>query len=94
MPLAHQRYPPGVTRSFLDGLLPEGESRSASANVGVYRDDTFGLIRALGRDCAGALVIQPSDDPAPAGRGCFGPSPSTPPDWITSSPTLGVPPLA
>ena len=26
--------------------------------------DTYGLIRALGRDCAGAVVIQPADDPA------------------------------
>lgn len=66
MPLARQRYPHGVTRSLLDGLLPEGESRAAIANdVGVYRDDTFGLIRALGRDCAGAMVVQPADEPAP-----------------------------
>jgi len=66
MTLARQRYSHGVTRSFLDGLLPEGESRAAIANdVGLYRDDTFGLIRALGRDCAGAIVIQPSDEPAP-----------------------------
>ena len=66
MPLARQRYPQGVTRAFLDGLLPEGDSRTAIANdVGVLRDDTFGLIRALGRDCAGAIVIQPADDPAP-----------------------------
>ncbi len=66
MPLVRQRYPQGVTRSFLDGLLPEGESRTAIANdVNVDRDDTFGLIRALGRDCAGAIVIQPAHEPAP-----------------------------
>ena len=29
------------------------------------QDDTYGLIRELGRDCAGAVVIQPADDPAP-----------------------------
>jgi serine/threonine-protein kinase HipA len=67
MPLARQRYPQGVTRAFLDGLLPEGEPRTVIAiDVGVDRDDTFGLIRELGRDCAGAVVIQPADDPAPA----------------------------
>jgi serine/threonine-protein kinase HipA len=27
--------------------------------------DTYSLISALGRDCAGALVIQPAGDPAP-----------------------------
>jgi serine/threonine-protein kinase HipA len=47
-------------------LLPEGESRNAIArDVRVSASDTYGLIRALGRDCAGALVIQPADDPAP-----------------------------
>ncbi len=66
LPLAQQRYAQGVTRAFLDGLLPEGESRTAIANVvRVDRDDTFGLIKALGRDCAGAIVIQPAEEPAP-----------------------------
>lgn len=66
LPLRPERYPQGVTRAFLDGLLPEGETRrSAALDVHVLSDDTFGLIRALGRDCAGALVIQPVDDPPP-----------------------------
>lgn len=66
MPLVRPRYPQGIARAFLDGLLPEGESRTAIANeVGAQRDDTFGLIRALGRDCAGAIVIQASSDAAP-----------------------------
>jgi serine/threonine-protein kinase HipA len=34
-------------------------------DVGVSRDDRYGLIRALGRDCAGALVIQPDEEPPP-----------------------------
>lgn len=66
LPLTGQRYPHGVVRAFLDGLLPEGEARQAIArDVGVERDDTYGLIRAIGRDCAGALVIQPTGEPAP-----------------------------
>lgn len=28
-------------------------------------DDTYGIIRELGRDCAGAIVIQPAPDPPP-----------------------------
>jgi hypothetical protein len=56
----------GVVRAFLDGLLPEGDARQAIArDFGVTTDDTYGLIRAVGRDCAGALVIQPDDEPAP-----------------------------
>jgi serine/threonine-protein kinase HipA len=66
LPVTERRYPPGVVQSFLDGLLPEGEPRKAIARgVGVPDGDTLGLIRALGRDCAGAVVIQPADDPPP-----------------------------
>ncbi|MGH2791410.1 MAG: HipA domain-containing protein [Actinomycetota bacterium] len=66
LPLTPQRYTHGVVRPFLDGLLPEGEARQAAANdFNVLREDTYALIRALGRDCAGALVIQPDDSLAP-----------------------------
>ena len=66
LPVRPERFPQGVTRSFLDGLLPEGDSRRAIADDFRLRaDDTYGLIRALGRDCAGAIVIQPYDDSAP-----------------------------
>jgi serine/threonine-protein kinase HipA len=66
LPLTAQRYPHGIVRAFLDGLLPEGDARQAIArDFGVSTDDTFGLIRTVGRDCAGALVIQPDGEPAP-----------------------------
>src|SRR5712691_3503076 len=66
LPLTADRYPNGLTRNFLDGLLPEGDPRRAIAeDFGLRADDTFGLAEALGRDCAGALVIQPDDEPAP-----------------------------
>ncbi|CAN5754644.1 type II toxin-antitoxin system HipA family toxin [soil metagenome] len=66
LPLTPQQFTHGVVRPFLDGLLPEGEARQAAANdFNILREDTHGLIRALGRDCAGALVIQPADAPAP-----------------------------
>ena len=64
--VSSRRYTQGIVRPFLDGLLPEGESRKSIAReVHVPERDTYGLIRALGRDCAGAVVIQPADDPAP-----------------------------
>jgi serine/threonine-protein kinase HipA len=67
LPLTGEPYPQGVTRAFLDGLLPEGEPRRIIArDFGVRESDTFGLIGALGRDCAGALVIQPAGEPPPS----------------------------
>ena len=61
-----ERYPNGAVRSFLDGLLPEGEPRRVIAeDLGLRSDDTFNLALALGRDCAGALVIQPDNEEAP-----------------------------
>lgn len=66
MPVGDRRYTQGIVRPFLDGLLPEGESRKSIAREKAVRaDDTYGLIRELGRDCAGAVVIQPADDPPP-----------------------------
>ena len=66
LPLTPQPYSQGVVVPFLDGLLPEGDARRAVADdFNVKASDTFGLIRALGRDCAGALVVQPSDEPGP-----------------------------
>jgi serine/threonine-protein kinase HipA len=66
LPLRTQRHAQGVVRPFLDGLLPEGQSRLAVANdFNLRADDTYGLIRAIGRDCAGAIVIQPDDEPGP-----------------------------
>ena len=66
LPLRPERYPQGVVRTFLDGLLPEGNSRRAAAeDFDLRAADTFGLIRALGRDCAGAIVVQPADAPPP-----------------------------
>ncbi len=67
LPLTAKPYPQGVVRAFLEGLLPEGDSRNAiAAALDLKARDTYGLIRALGRDCAGALVIQPADEPAPS----------------------------
>ncbi len=66
LPVGTRRYTHGIVRPFLDGLLPEGESRrSIAREVHLPEDDTFRLIGALGRDCAGAIVIQPAEDPPP-----------------------------
>ncbi len=66
LPLTDNHYPNGVTRAFLDGLLPEGEPRRAIAeDLDLPASDAFGLLTALGRDCAGALIVQPEGAPPP-----------------------------
>ncbi|MBV8160429.1 MAG: type II toxin-antitoxin system HipA family toxin [Acidimicrobiia bacterium] len=66
LPLTAERYTDGVVRPFLDGLLPEGAPRRAVADdLNLKASDTFGLIQGLGRDCAGAVVIQSAGDPPP-----------------------------
>lgn len=66
LPISAEAFGNAVSRDFLDGLLPEGEPRRIAAeDLRIRAQDTFELIGALGRDCAGALVIQPDDLPAP-----------------------------
>lgn len=66
LPVDTREFPQGTVKPFLDGLLPEGQSRrSIAREFGVAESDTYGLVAALGRDCAGAIVIHPSDGPAP-----------------------------
>ncbi|HEY5475467.1 MAG TPA: HipA domain-containing protein [Tepidiformaceae bacterium] len=66
LPLLETGYPNGATRAFLDGLLPEAESRATiAASFDLVAKDTFGLIRVLGRDCAGALMVVPDDGTTP-----------------------------
>lgn len=66
LPVVEKPFPNARTRAFLDGLLPEGETRATiAAEFNLLASDTFGLLRELGRDCAGALVVQPEELPAP-----------------------------
>lgn len=55
-----ERWTPSFTRAWFDGLLPE-ESRRTAAEVqhGVERGDTFGLLAAIGWECAGAVSVLP-----------------------------------
>ena len=64
LPIIDQSYPNARTRAFLDGLLPEGETRATiAAEFDLLASDTFGLLLELGRDCAGALVLLPEESP-------------------------------
>lgn len=60
MPTRPRPYQGDVPRAFFDGLLPEGDARRMIAyDFGVDEHDVLGLLAAIGRDCAGALVIIP-----------------------------------
>ena len=68
MPTRSRPYRGEVPRAFFDGLLPEGEARRLIAyDFGVDERDVLGLLAAIGRDCAGALVIIPEGEPLAAG---------------------------
>ncbi len=89
LPVQTRTHPQGVVRSFLDGLLPEGEPRRVIArDFGVSASDTYGLIQALGRDCAGAVVgrvprcggdwsVIPGDDQPPGSSSTLTAPPSS-----------------
>jgi serine/threonine-protein kinase HipA len=60
MPTRPRSYRGAIVEAFFDGLLPEGETRRMIAfDFGVPDTDVFGLLGAIGRDCAGALVVVP-----------------------------------
>lgn len=53
-------WPPSFTRAWFDGLLPEeGRRGAAEVDHGVERGDSFGLLAAIGWECAGAVSVLP-----------------------------------
>lgn len=63
MPTRPRPFRGAVPHAFFNGLLPEGEARQMIAyDFGVEESDVLGLLGALGRDCAGALVVIPGDE--------------------------------
>jgi serine/threonine-protein kinase HipA len=70
LPVRRTHYRPKETAPYLDRLLPEGAARSLlEQQFHVPRGDTFHLLEALGRDCAGAVVIIDADDTPPEPTG-------------------------
>ncbi|HEV7398908.1 MAG TPA: type II toxin-antitoxin system HipA family toxin [Solirubrobacterales bacterium] len=69
LPLRQKGFTPSQSAPFFEGLLPEGSVRKAMARkFGLSEDDGFGLLRELGVDCAGAVVVLPEgEEPAASG---------------------------
>ncbi|MHB8709243.1 MAG: HipA domain-containing protein [Desulfuromonadales bacterium] len=60
LPLQIEPFPPEASKAFFSNLLPEGQLRDHFASKHrVSPDDDFGLLAALGGDCAGALALYP-----------------------------------
>ncbi|MDR2893540.1 MAG: type II toxin-antitoxin system HipA family toxin [Deltaproteobacteria bacterium] len=58
LPFQREFFSKEVSSSFFDNLLPEEEVRKQVAdNKRLSTDDIFGLLQAIGADCAGALSI-------------------------------------
>ncbi|HET7389120.1 MAG TPA: HipA domain-containing protein [Nocardioidaceae bacterium] len=65
---------PALVRTYLDGLLPEGNTRVNHAmTAGVPPDDTYALVRAYGRDTPGAAIFVSAGTPDPTRAGRYVP---------------------
>ena len=64
LPLQAESFSPARTKSFFEGLLPEGFTRRAVAGwMRADEDDYLALLYGLGRECLGALRITREDEP-------------------------------
>jgi serine/threonine-protein kinase HipA len=69
LPLTRRRVEGPALDRYLDNLLPEGPSRAAlEREQGVPTGDAFGLLTAVGAECAGAVQLLPPGSEPSAGR--------------------------
>jgi serine/threonine-protein kinase HipA len=66
LPASAEPYSANATRTFVEGLLPKGMRRQKLAReLGVEVDDSYALIAAIGRDCAGGVGFLPAGGASP-----------------------------
>ncbi len=66
LPLRAERFSPSEVAPFLEGLLPDGWARAGlERRFDVHRSDSFSLLAAVGRECAGAVSLVPQGDAWP-----------------------------
>jgi len=67
LPVRPAPYRESSAERWTEGLLPEGETRTVlEQRFSVRRGDSFALLTALGRDCAGAVSFLPGDAKPPS----------------------------
>jgi serine/threonine-protein kinase HipA len=58
LPIREEPFTPAESRPFFEALLPEGGVREqVAAQLKLAASDSYGLLAALGADCAGAIQI-------------------------------------
>jgi serine/threonine-protein kinase HipA len=78
---------------FLENMLPEGPALTRMATLaGVRPVDTYGVLQAFGRDCAGAIMLLDEAE-QPGGQDNSGYSPMSPGDLEQVISSLDVAPL-
>jgi len=64
LPLQEAPFTDSVCRYFFGNLLPESIARTQIARrLGISESNDFGLLKAIGGDCAGALSLWPDPEP-------------------------------
>jgi len=70
LPVRSERYSPSEVAPFLEGLLPDGWARAGLEHrFDVHRVDSFSLLAAIGRECAGAISLVPTGEVGPLESG-------------------------
>ncbi|MGE5282589.1 MAG: type II toxin-antitoxin system HipA family toxin [Chloroflexota bacterium] len=71
LPLRPEAFGPSQAAPYFEGLLPEGSVRTAIArSLRISEQDGFGLLEAIGAECAGAVAVLPQGAaPKPPGGG-------------------------
>ena len=65
LPLSKKDFDADVTKTFFDGLLPEGFTRQCVADsIHASPDDYISILRELGSECLGAIQIIDEDKPS------------------------------
>ena len=65
LPLSKKYFDADATKTFFDGLLPEGFTRQCVADgIHASSDDYISILRELGSECLGAIQIIDEDKPA------------------------------
>jgi serine/threonine-protein kinase HipA len=69
--LQNDAFGPALTLSMFEGLLPGNDivRRELERTYNLTKNDIWGLLAAIGRDCAGALSIVPSGEAPPSAIG-------------------------
>ena len=65
LPLSKKAFDTDATKTFFDGLLPEGFTRQCVADsIHATSDDYISILRELGSECLGAIQIIDEDKPS------------------------------